>query len=132
MRNSISANKVSPEITRRHVHSCLTCGGRYQCLGREETGDCAPVCQPCYWIEIGAQLRIYKEVVVELEGKRLEIENRLGINTCRTAAAQRRQMRGDAGLLVAFGNVLETSRILGIEKDANRLEIVQRGESHGR
>ena len=124
MRNSISASGVSPEITRRHVHRCITCGGRYECQGPAETGDCAPVCQPCYWIELGAQLRIYKEVVAELEGKQLEIENRIGINTCRTAAAQRRKMRGDAGLLVAFGNVLDTSRILGIEADRSRIEAV--------
>jgi hypothetical protein len=132
MRNSISTTRVSPEITRHHVHRCVTCGARYQCRGLEASGDCAPVCQPCYWIELGAQLRIYKEVVAELEAKRLEIENQIGIDTCRTAAAQRRKMRGDAELLVAFGNVFDTSRILGMEKDANRIEAVPRGESHGR
>jgi hypothetical protein len=132
MRNCISAQVVSPEITRRHVHTCITCGARYECRGPEETGDCAPVCQPCYWIELGAQVRIYRDVVAELEGRRLEIEQRIGTDTCRTAAARRRQHRSDSGLLVAFGNVFDTSRILGIEEDANRIEAVPRGESYGR
>jgi len=131
MRNCTSAKMVSVNITRRHVHSCLTCGGRYECRGPEETGDCAPVCQPCYWIELGAQVRIYKEIVAELECKRLEIEQRIGKDTCRTAAARRREPRSNAGLLVAFGNVLDISRILETEKDPTSNEAVQGEESHG-
>ena len=130
MRNSISAKVMSAEITRQHVHTCITCGSRYKCRGPEATGDCAPVCQPCYWIELGAQLRIYKEVVAELENKRLEIEQRIGKDSCRTAAANRRKMRS-GGLLVAFGNVLDTSRILGSPTDANRIEAVQGRALHG-
>jgi len=71
-------------------------------------GYCTPVCQPCYWIELGSQLRIYKEIVAELERKRIEIERRIGKGFCQNAAAHRRKMSNDASLLVAFGNVLST------------------------
>jgi hypothetical protein len=89
------------------------------------------VCQPCYWIELSAQVRIYKEIVAELQCKRSEIEQRIGKDICRTAAARRREQRSDAGLLVAFGNVLDISRILETEKDPKSIEAVQGEESHG-
>jgi hypothetical protein len=91
---------------KRHAHNCLSCGAAYECRGPEEIGYCAPVCQPCYWMELGSQLRIYKEVVTELERKRSGIERRIGKGFCRSTAARRRKMRNDASLLLAFGNVL--------------------------
>ncbi len=91
-----------------HMHICLSCGVTYVCGGPEEMGYCAPVCQPCYWIELGSQLRIYKEIVTELERKRIGIERRIGKRFCQNAAAHRRKMRNHASLLVAFGNVLAT------------------------
>lgn len=91
-----------------HAHRCLTCAGTYECRGPEETGYCAPVCQPCYWIELGAQLRIYREMVVDLERKRGEIEFRIGSEVCRNAVARRSPAKNDASLLVAFGNLMST------------------------
>jgi hypothetical protein len=113
---------------RRHAHSCLSCGATYECRGPEEIGYCAPVCQPCYWIELGSQLRIYKEVVTELERKRSGIERRLGKGFCRSAAARRRKMRNDASLFVAFGKVVSTQpahKFAGLNTEA------QGGGSHG-
>ncbi len=89
-----------------HAHQCLTCACIYACRGPEETGLCTPVCQPCYWIELGLQLGIYQEMVADLERKRSEIERRLGSEVCLQAAARRSKARNDANLLVAFGNLI--------------------------
>jgi hypothetical protein len=89
-----------------HRHHCLSCGSAYRCQGPVEVGYCAPVCPPCHWIELGSQLRIYKEMVTELERTRSGIERRIGKAVCRNAAARRRKVKANASLLVAFGNVL--------------------------
>ena len=102
------ARQFGDPTLERHAHQCLSCGATYECRGPEEIGYCAPVCQPCYWMELGSQLRIYKEVVAELERKRSGIERRIGKGVCRSAAARRRKAKCDAGLVVAFGNLLST------------------------
>ena len=91
-----------------HAHNCLTCGVTFDCRGAAEIGSCDPICQPCYWIELGSQLRIYREVVSELQRKRVGIERRVGKAVCHRAAARRRKIKMDASLLVAFGKVLHT------------------------
>lgn len=89
-----------------HAHRCLVCTDIYECRGPEEIGSCAPVCQPCYWIELGSQLGIYQEMVADLERKRNAIERRLGSEVCRRAAARRGKGIPDASLLMAFGNLI--------------------------
>ncbi len=91
-----------------HAHRCLACAATYDCPDAEEIGYCTPVCQPCYWMELGSQLRIYEEMVAELRRKRAEIEHRIGKAVCRTAAARRHNIKTDANLLVAFGSVFGT------------------------
>ena len=106
-----------------HAHRCLACDAPYDCPGPDEIGYCAPVCQPCYWMELGSQLRIYEEMVAELRRKRTEIERRLGKAICRTAAARRQNVKTDASLLVAFGKVFSTqsANILpGLRSEAQR------------
>jgi hypothetical protein len=110
-----SAFAPMPLSSGRHAHHCLACGAKYECRGPEEIGYCAPVCPPCYWIELGSQLRIYKQVVSELERKRSGIERRIGKDICKTAAARRRKLKTDASLLVAFGNLLSTQSTLSGE-----------------
>jgi hypothetical protein len=101
----------------RHTHHCVSCGAAYECRGPTEIGYCAPVCQPCHWIELGTQLRVYKEVVTELERRRSGIERRIGKEACQSAAARRRKMRNNrASLLVAFGNVLSAPPALGFTR----------------
>jgi hypothetical protein len=105
----------------RHAHNCLACGATYECRGPGEIGYCAPVCQPCHWIELGSQLRIYQEVISALRRKRTTIERRIGRGFCRSAAAHRRKIKTDAGLLVAFGNVLSTqpaASLAGMRREA--------------
>ena len=80
-------------------------------------------------MELGLQLRIYKEVVTELERKRSGIERRIGKGSCRSAATRRRKMRNDASVLLAFGNVLTSqhpvSNFTALNTEA------QGGGSHG-
>jgi hypothetical protein len=102
------ASQARGAAGKRHAHSCLCCGATYDCLGPEEIGYCAPVCQPCYWIQLSSQLRVYKEVVTELERQRAGIERRVGMGICRRAGARHRKMKNHANLLVAFGQVLST------------------------
>jgi hypothetical protein len=91
-----------------HAHNCLCCGARYLCDGPEETGFCSAVCQPCRWVELGSQLKIYREMVAELQRKRTRIAHKVGRAACENAYARRRKMNPNASLLVAFGNVMDT------------------------
>jgi hypothetical protein len=93
----------------RHAHQCSACESIYECRGADETGYCAPVCAPCYWVALGSQLSIYQEMVTELERKRSSIEHRIGKDACRAAEARRRDTYG-RGLVVAFGNVFDSSQ----------------------
>ena len=109
------------------AHHCGACGAAYECEGPGELGSCAPVCPPCYWIELGSQLRIYQEMVRELERRRSDIEHRVGKGACLSAAARRRKLRNDhASLLVAFGNVMSTQP----SAQMARLNLEAQGGSH--
>ncbi len=76
-------------------------------------------------MELGSQLRIYKEVVTELTRQRNAIERRFGKEICRNAVARRRKTTTDAGLLVAFGNVLS------IEPAANTAGLTTEAQGGG-
>ncbi|MFZ0888998.1 MAG: hypothetical protein WA005_11140, partial [Candidatus Binataceae bacterium] len=53
-----------------HAHRCVACAAEFRCPGPDEAGFCAPVCPPCYWVELGQQLRIYRSVVTALSRRR--------------------------------------------------------------
>lgn len=90
----------------RHGHRCIACANTFECQGPEETGFCTPVCQPCYWVELGTQLRVYREVVSELARKSKEIEQRVGREAIRVAEARRLKTSARADVLVALDSVL--------------------------
>src|SRR5712692_6567436 len=90
-----------------HAHHCTICRDKYRCSGPDETGSCTPVCAPCYWVELGSQLRIYQALVDSLSRKRRKIQARLGTAVCRRASAYRRkQTRAAATLVMGFGKVV--------------------------
>jgi hypothetical protein len=64
------------------------------------------VCPPCYWVELGAQLRVYQFVVAALERKRSRIERRIGATACRRAERHRRSLLARNHVVAGFGNVL--------------------------
>jgi hypothetical protein len=108
-----------------HAHNCLCCGARYLCEGPEETGFCSAVCEPCRWVELGSQLKIYREMIAELQHKRACIAHKVGRAACENAYARRRKMNTNASLLVAFGNVMSPHSQLPVCANA------QGGGSHG-
>ena len=89
-----------------HAHNCLCCAAPYSCEGPDETGFCCAVCEPCRWVELGSQLKIYREIVAELQRKRVDIAHKVGRVACENAYARRRKMKSNPNLLVAFGNVI--------------------------
>ncbi len=99
----LAAGDASPAVHTPHRHHCAICGAGYECDGPDPGGCCAPVCPPCYWAALGAQLESYQPIVGELRRKRDEIERRVGIEACRRAEAKRRRRANtDAGLVVAM------------------------------
>jgi len=56
-------------VLRPHSHHCAACGVRYRCAGAGDTGFCAPLCAPCYSIELGRQLSAYQTMVAAPERK---------------------------------------------------------------
>jgi hypothetical protein len=110
---------ISAAAARRpHGHCCASCGDSFECAGPQVTGTCAPVCPPCCWIELGSQLRLYREIVEEITDKRSEIEQRVGKHVCHMAEIRRRKGK-NAPLLIAFGNVM-LQRGVSIEPGSNR------------
>jgi hypothetical protein len=80
---------LGPARARRpHAHRCTACAAVFSCPGPDDTGLCAPVCSPCYWVELSRQLRIYKAVVLALGRKR----RRIGKAACLRAQALRRKL----------------------------------------
>ena len=83
-----------------HGHRCAGCGAAYRCPGPDETGFCPPLCAPCYWVELGSQLKAFRAVVAAMSRKRREIEKIAGRTACR-AAEQRRRRFGRPGSMPA-------------------------------
>lgn len=94
--------ELAPRQAREaHAHRCTACAAEFRCPGPDETGFCAPVCPPCYWVELGRQVRIYRSVVEALIRRRSRIERRVGSLACRQA--QRRRASRNLRLLAASG-----------------------------
>lgn len=86
----------------RHAHRCLACGAEFRCSGPDETGLCAPVCPPCYWFELGLQLKVYSDVVAALNRRRAKIERKIGTAACRSALLRRRRLSRRQKLVGAY------------------------------
>lgn len=90
----------------RHEHRCMTCGEIFRCGGPDDTGECAPICAACYWVELGSQLRIYRAMVAELAGKRRTLGRLAGRRACLRAQRSRRNFAQTAHLISGFGTVV--------------------------
>jgi hypothetical protein len=87
-----------------HAHRCVGCGADFRCPGPDDTGLCAPVCPPCYWFELGMQLKVYSAVVAALSRRRTEIERRIGSAACRNVQRKRQRLSREQKLMAAFPN----------------------------
>ncbi len=85
-----------------HAHRCAGCAADFRCPGPDETGLCAPVCPPCYWFELGLQVKIYSEVVAALTRRRAGIERTIGTAACKRAQIMRRRLSRHDKLTAAF------------------------------
>jgi hypothetical protein len=85
-----------------HAHRCAGCAADFRCPGPDETGLCAPVCPPCYWFQLGLQLKIYSAVVSALSRRRDRIEREIGSAACKRAQAMRKRLSRDSKLMAAF------------------------------
>lgn len=100
---------------RPHRHRCVNCRNHYLCAGPDETGECMPLCGPCMWVELGAQLKMYQSIANEIEGRRRKIEERIGSAECRRAQMLRRNLLRESNLIAGFGRVVlqreETAKV---------------------
>ena len=98
---------ISPREARRpHGHRCVICGEQYRCTGPDSTGECAPLCAPCLWVELGAQLRTYQSMAVEIDRRRRKLENQVGAAKCRKAQTRRLNRLRASSVVAGFGQVL--------------------------
>src|SRR5271157_2243440 len=77
---------------RPHRHRCVNCPSLYLCAGPDETGECVPLCGPCMWVELGAQLKMYQAMANEIDRRRRKIEEQIGSSECRRAQMLRRNL----------------------------------------
>jgi hypothetical protein len=94
------------EGRRPHAHRCFDCSAEFRCPGPDETGACAPICAPCYWLELGRQVRTYRAVIAALNRKRRKIEKAVGASVCQKSQAHRRRNVQTGAIIAGFGNVM--------------------------
>ena len=105
---------------RPHCHRCVNCPNDYLCAGPDESGECVPLCGPCLWVELGAQLKMYQSIAHEIDRRRRKIEDRIGSAACRRAQMLRRNLLRESNLISGFGRVVlkhEESELKEISAD---------------
>ncbi len=116
---------------RRHGHRCAACGAGFLCRGPGETGYCAPICPPCYWIELGSQLRLYLAVANSLERKRAKLERRLSPRARRAARQRRREFQERGGIVAGLDTVVLQARQAESEKSQAPCPVGERRNHAG-
>src|ERR1700686_1142782 len=66
------------EARRPHAHRCVHCDDAFECGGPDQTGECAPLCPPCLWVELGSQLRMYHVMFEAISRRRRKIAQQIG------------------------------------------------------
>src|SRR5260370_27175941 len=84
------ASVSAREARRPHGHRCIICSEIYRCAGPDSSGECAPLCGPCLWVELGAQVRMYQSMADAIDRRRRKIEQKVGPTKCRKAQTHRR------------------------------------------
>src|SRR5260370_40396065 len=77
------------EARRPHGHRCIVCSENYRCAGPDSSGECAPLCGPCLWVELGTQVRLYQSMADTIDRRRRKIEQQVGSSKCRKAQSHR-------------------------------------------
>ena len=101
------ADGVSARDARRpHIHRCINCAAHYRCTGPDQSGECAPMCGPCMWVELGVQLRTIQSMADAIEQRRLKIETQFGAAACRRSHSYRRLLLRGRNVVAGFGGVV--------------------------
>lgn len=114
------AGMSAREARRPHAHRCVTCGDDYRCAGPDSTGECAPLCGPCLWVELGAQLRVYKSMAGAIDRQRRKLERRVGAAKCRKAQTSRLGRLRASNVIAGFGRVVLKRADSGSNDEGNR------------
>ena len=96
------------EARRPHAHRCIGCSSDYRCAGPDQSGECPPVCGPCMWVELGAQLRMYRAMADTIDRRRRKIESQVGAAACRKAQTNRRDLLRNRNVLAGLGQMVLT------------------------
>jgi hypothetical protein len=123
-----SAGMSAREARRPHGHRCVICSEHYRCAGPDSSGECAPLCGPCLWVELGAQLRIYQSMADEINRRRRKLEQKVGAAKCRKAQNRRISRMRVTNVVAGFGRVLKSAQprsntTPGNDKNLNLLPI---------
>jgi hypothetical protein len=101
-----SAGISAREARRPHGHQCVNCAEHYRCAGPDATGECSPLCGPCLWVELGAQLRIYQSMADAIERRRIKLEHQVGAAKCRKARTRRMNQLRVSNVVAGLGRVM--------------------------
>src|SRR5579863_5999492 len=120
-----SAGMTSREVRRPHGHRCVSCNEPYRCAGPDLTGECAPLCGPCLWVELGAQLRLYQSMAASIDRRRRKIEQRIGAAKCRTAQNRRMDRLRESNLVAGLGCAVLKHEQSASNNDGNQLKFLR-------
>ena len=101
---------------RQHRHRCINCTNHYPCAGPDDSGECMPLCGPCLWVELGAQLKMYQSMANAIERRRRKLEERVGSSACRRAQMLRRNLLRESNVVAGFGCVVLKREQRGSER----------------
>ncbi len=123
-----SAGMSAREARRPHGHRCVICGDDYRCAGPDSTGECAPLCGPCLWVELGAQIRMYQSMADAIDRQRRKLEQQVGASKCRKAQTRRLGRLRASNVVAGFGRVVlkraqNASNNIGNRKKSELLQI---------
>jgi hypothetical protein len=122
-----SAGISAREARRPHGHRCVICSEEYRCAGPDSSGECAPLCGPCLWVELGTQARMYQSIADSIDRRRRKLEQQVGRSKCRKAQTHRRSRLRAGNLVAGFGRVMLKRAAHGADNSGNRaaLEFLQ-------
>lgn len=115
-----SAGMSAREARRPHGHRCVICAEHYRCAGPDVTGECAPLCGPCLWVELGAQFRMYQSMADAIDRRRRKLEQQVGASKCRKAQIHRRTRPGINNVVAGFGRVVMKREQSGSNNSRNQ------------
>jgi hypothetical protein len=120
-----SAGISMREARRPHGHQCVICAEQYRCAGPDATGECSPLCGPCLWVELGAQLRIYQSMADAIVRRRIKLEHQVGAAKCRKAQTRRMSRLREGNVLAGLGRVMmkRDQPALNDDRDKQDLEF---------